>query len=99
MVQPSLSTTKCRSRNKKHMDKVRRNPCLICLSPYADAHHLTFSEPKALGMKVSDIYTVPLCRTHHSELHAFGSEILWWELQGVSPTEWIYERFGISLPV
>ena len=88
MVRLSLLMTKCRSRNKKHMDKVRRNPCLICLSPYADAHHLTFSEPKALGMKVSDIYTVP-----------FGSEILWWELQGVSPTEWIYERFGISLPV
>lgn len=50
-------------------------------------------------MKVDDKYTVPLCRTHHMELHANGDERLWWDLQGVDPEEFLRERFGISLPI
>ena len=64
-----------------------------------DAHHLTFAQPKSLAMKVDDKYTVPLCRTHHMELHANGDERLWWDLQGVDPEEFLREHFGISLPV
>ncbi len=30
-------------------------------------------------MKVSDEFTVPLCRTHHRQLHEAGNEINWWE--------------------
>ena len=30
-------------------------------------HHLPFAQPRALGRKVSDEYTVPLCRAHHRE--------------------------------
>lgn len=88
-----------RERSEGHLRRVRRFPCLICLSPAVDAHHLTYAEPKALGLKVSDRYVVPLCRLHHSELHANGDERLWWDLQGVNPEDFLHEHFGISLPV
>jgi hypothetical protein len=29
--------------------------------------------------KVSDEFTVPLCRTHHRELHQRGDERIWWQ--------------------
>lgn len=30
-------------------------------------------------MKVSDEFTVPLCRIHHRQLHDAGNEVTWWE--------------------
>ena len=30
-------------------------------------------------MKVSDEFTVPLCRGHHRQLHQAGNEVEWWE--------------------
>jgi hypothetical protein len=30
-------------------------------------------------MKVSDEFTVPLCRGHHRQLHQAGNEVAWWE--------------------
>jgi len=46
---------------------------------FADPHHLRFAQPRALGMKVSDEFTVPLCRGHHRQLHQTGNEAGWWE--------------------
>jgi hypothetical protein len=31
-----------------------------------------------MGRKVSDEFTVPLCRDHHDELHRSGNERAWW---------------------
>jgi len=39
----------------------------------------------ALGRKVSDEFTVPLCRLHHSELHRYGDEVSWWAGVNVDP--------------
>ena len=36
----------------------------------SDAHHLRFAQPPALGRKVSDEFTVPLCRGHHRRFTA-----------------------------
>jgi hypothetical protein len=49
------------------------------------AHHLTFTQPKALGRKVSDEFTVPLCNLHHRELHDQGNEPAWWIDRKVNP--------------
>ena len=38
-----------------------------------------------MGRKVSDEFTVPLCSTHHRELHASGNEQVWWQGHGVDP--------------
>jgi hypothetical protein len=35
------------------------------------------SPNRALGRKVSDEYTAPVCRTHHRELHRYGVAAVW----------------------
>jgi hypothetical protein len=57
--------------------------CLICGRKPADPHHLRFVQQRALGRKVSDEFTVPLCRGHHREVHRSGA---WWTNAGVDPT-------------
>jgi hypothetical protein len=34
---------------------------------------------------VSDEFTVPLCRTHHRNLHQAGNELIWWEKTRIEP--------------
>jgi hypothetical protein len=48
-------------------------------------HHLKFAQGRALGRKVSDEYTVPLCRTHHRDLHRRGDELTWWQQLNIHP--------------
>jgi len=38
-----------------------------------------------MGRKVSDEFTVPLCRGHHRELHRSGDEAAWWRKQAIDP--------------
>jgi ERF superfamily len=76
-----------RARNKAHLRFVAAQPCLICQRTPCDAHHIKFAEPRALGRKVSDEFTVPLCRDHHQELHRHGNERAWWADVNVTPLE------------
>src|SRR5262249_7909338 len=68
-----------RLRDKAHLKFVASQPCLVCGRQPSDPHHLRFAQPRALGMKVSDEFTVPLCRGHHRQLHQTGNEAGWWE--------------------
>ena len=68
-----------RLRDKGHLRFVASHPCLVCGRQPADPHHLQFAQPRALGLKVSDEFTVPLCRGHHRQLHQAGNEVPWWE--------------------
>jgi hypothetical protein len=74
-----------RLRDKAHINLVRKQPCLICGRQPVDAHHLRFAQYPALGRKVSDEFTVPLCRVHHREVHRRGNEAEWWSKSGVDP--------------
>ncbi len=38
-------------------------------------------------MKVGDEFTVPLCRTHHRQLHQSGNELAWWQDMRIEPLE------------
>jgi len=67
-----------RLRDKAHLRFVASHPCLVCGRQPSDPHHLRFAQPRALGLKVSDEFTVPLCREHHRQLHQAGNEIAWW---------------------
>jgi hypothetical protein len=67
-----------RARNKSHLTFVAAQPCLVCQRSPCDAHHLKFAEPRTLGRKVSDEFTVPVCREHHQQLHRHGNEAAWW---------------------
>ena len=74
-----------RVRDKDHLRFVASQPCLICGRRPADAHHLRFTQSRALGRKVSDEFTVPLCRGHHREVHRSGDEAAWWKKAGIDP--------------
>jgi hypothetical protein len=75
-----------RIRDKEHVRFVANQPCLICGRRPSDAHHLRFAQRRALGRKVSDEFTVPLCRGHHREVHRCGDEAAWWIKAGIDPT-------------
>ncbi|BBO04216.1 hypothetical protein SG09_35660 [Bradyrhizobium ottawaense] len=74
-----------RKRSKAHLLFVRGQPCLVCRQTPCDAHHLKFAQARALGRKVSDEFTVPLCRAHHQELHQHGNERAWWANLQIAP--------------
>jgi hypothetical protein len=74
-----------RLRDKDHRKFVLRQPCLVCGRVPSDPHHLTFTQPRALGRRVSDEFTVPVCRAHHRELHRSGDEAAWWRRLNIDP--------------
>jgi hypothetical protein len=74
-----------RIRDRFHVKSVAQHPCLICGRLPSDAHHLRFAQSRALGRKVSDEFTVPLCRGHHREVHHCGDEAAWWRNVGMDP--------------
>jgi hypothetical protein len=74
-----------RIRDRKHLHFVSKQPCSICGRTPSDPHHVRFAQHSALGRKVSDEFTVPLCRGHHREVHRFGDEAAWWQRAGMDP--------------
>jgi len=76
-----------RLRDKAHLKFVASQPCLVCGRQPSDPHHLRFAQPRAIGLKVSDEFTVPLCRGHHRQLHRVGNETAWWEDLRIDPLE------------
>ncbi|MCK5361424.1 MAG: ATP-binding cassette domain-containing protein, partial [Gammaproteobacteria bacterium] len=80
----AISTPR-RIRDKEHLRYVASQPCIICGRAPGHAHHLCFAQPRALGRKVSDEWTVSLCSTHHRSLHSVGDEKRWWIEKGIDP--------------
>ena len=76
-----------RRRDKSHLRFVATQPCIVCGRQPSDPHHLRFAQPRALGMKVSDEFTVPLCRGHHRQLHQTGNEVGWWKKINIDPLQ------------
>ncbi len=95
-----LATPK-RLRDADHLRFVAAQPCVICGRTPSHAHHLRFTQPRAMGTKVSDEFTVPLCFLHHRSLHDSGSEEAWWQGHGTDPLVeakrlWQLSRNGID---
>ena len=74
-----------RLRDMDHRRFVLRQACLVCGRVPSDPHHLTFTQPRALGRRVSDEFIVPVCRAHHRELHRSGNEAAWWQSLNIDP--------------
>jgi hypothetical protein len=76
-----------RYRNREHLRYVAQQACLVCGRKPSDPHHLSFTQPRALGRKVSDEFAVPLCRGHHRAVHRSRDERAWWRQAGIDPTK------------
>ena len=93
-----------RLRDKEHRTFVSRQACLVCGRTPSAPHHLRFVQPRALGRRVSDEFTVPLCRIHHRELHRQGDEAAWWGKLSIDPLPvalklWRHTRLnGTAIP-
>jgi hypothetical protein len=72
-----------RYRNREHLRYVAQQACLVCGRKPSDPHHLGFTQPRALGRKVSDEFAV--CRGHHRAVHGSRDERAWWRQAGIDP--------------
>lgn len=68
-------------RSKKYLAWVKTLPCVICGAPADDAHHAIGLGLSGMGLTAPDQYAVPVCRGHHSEIHATPE--LW-------PKQWLW---------
>jgi hypothetical protein len=75
-----------RIRDREQVKSVAKQPCLVCGRHPADPHHLRFAQSPIPGRKVSDEFTIPLCRGHHREVHRCRDEAVWWNKAGIDPT-------------
>jgi hypothetical protein len=87
-----------RLRDKDHLKYVVSRSCLICGRQPSEPHHLRFAQARALGRKVSDEFTVPLCRLHHRELHRSRNEPLWWKTARIDPIRIARELWEATRP-
>jgi hypothetical protein len=90
-----------RYRDKTHLEFVASQPCLVCGRRPCDPHHLRFAQKRALSRKVSDEFTVPLCRVHHREAHRCRDERAWWRRLGLDPlriAETLWKKTRLSDP-
>ena len=88
-----------RERDRDHLRLVAAQPCLVCGRIPSDPHHIKFAEQRTMGRKVSDRFTVPICRLHHRELHRRGDERAWWDGQGIDPLAVAASLWGRTHPV
>jgi hypothetical protein len=54
-------------------------------------------QPRALGSKASDEFSVPLCRIHHRLVHRVGNEAAWWKEAGIDPNAVAHKLWGQTL--
>ncbi|MCL8662943.1 DUF968 domain-containing protein, partial [Salmonella enterica subsp. enterica serovar Enteritidis] len=56
--------------NERYTRWVKSQPCACCGKQADDPHHLIGHGQGGMGTKAHDLFVLPLCRTHHNELHA-----------------------------
>ncbi len=66
---------------KRHHLRVMREGCMVCQGE-AIAHHILQDSPYKRWRR-DHRQVVPLCDTHHRELHASGDEIAWQQEHGL----------------
>jgi len=74
-------------RDGAHMSRVAGQRCLVCNMPHPQVHHIRECFPRTMGVKVGDDKTVPLCVTHHAELH-MTNNAAFWTRYGVDAVRW-----------
>lgn len=65
MLRPKMKRWEC----EKYTQWVKTQPCVCCGKQSDDPHHIIGYGQGKMGGKAHDIFTLPLCRIHHNELH------------------------------
>jgi hypothetical protein len=81
-----------RVRDEAYLNTLRGTPCLVCKRG-SQAHHLQHVGERGVGMKSGDDWAVPLCHACHEQLHKFGDERTWWDLEGIDPIKWAKDNY------
>lgn len=69
-----------RYKNRKYLNMVKLEDCVMCYAPADDPHHIIGQGMGGMGMKAPDWAVMPLCRNCHTKIH--NSPELWdsqWE--------------------
>lgn len=103
-IAPAKGQKRPREKDGAHLKWIRTLRCCVCGAPGPDPAHIRSANPlygkreTGGGERPSDKFTVPLCRRHHDEQHAYvdgkrdgsSAEIKWWASKGIDP-------FGLAL--
>jgi len=58
---------------KRYLAWVKKYPCIACGSSESEPHHLRSQALGAgMGLKVADVFAIPVCRACHQECHALN---------------------------
>jgi len=57
-------------RHSKYLEFVRSQPCCVCGNMHRSHPHHT--EVSGTGIKGNDLSCIPLCGSHHTEIHHIG---------------------------
>ncbi|KTH66509.1 hypothetical protein ASV20_22890 [Enterobacter roggenkampii] len=55
--------------SREYLNWVKKQPCECCQQQSDDPHHLIGWGQGGMATKAHDIFSIPLCRKHHTELH------------------------------
>ena len=72
--------------DRDHLSSCASQPCLVYGRTPSDAHHVEFASSARSARKVSDRFTVPICRLRRRELHRRGNERASSEKPGLIPS-------------
>lgn len=84
-------------RSEKYTRWVKSQPCVCCGQQADDPHHIIGHGQGGTGTKTHDIFTIPLCRQHHTELHL---DMVAWESEYGSQIDLLFKfldrAFGLG---
>ncbi|WP_243421483.1 DUF968 domain-containing protein [Morganella morganii] len=86
---PKLKRWEC----QKYLQWVKSQPCCVCGQQADDPHHIIGHGTGGTGTKTHDIFTIPLCRIHHDELHRDPAA---WEAKHGSQLELLFKFMNRS---
>ncbi len=79
-------------RCERYLRWVRRQPSAISGRPADDAHHIIGHGMGGMGMRASDLLTLPLTRDEHMALHQHGWRA-WEERHG---SQWMHVALTLA---
>jgi len=68
-------------RSKRYLSYIRSLPCVVTGMEGCDAHHIVGVGQGGMGTKAPDLFTFPLTREQHTNLHNMGWKS-WEEMYG-----------------